>query len=108
MGLLQLLTEHGANVNTSYNGLEECRSSRWRGWVLQLALDLGDEGIISFLRKRGAQGGSWIASSGVVRFGRAEDTWTREGKLKTSMRLRRHIGVNMCTGSMPDSGYLPG
>jgi hypothetical protein len=62
MGLLQLLAEHGANVNTSYNGLVECRSFRWRGWVLQLAMDLEDEEIISFLRKRGAQGGTWIAS----------------------------------------------
>jgi hypothetical protein len=44
----------------------------------------------------------------VVRFRRAEDTWTREGKLKTRMRLRKHIGVSMCTGSMPGSGYLPG
>ncbi|KAL3484302.1 ankyrin repeat-containing domain protein [Aspergillus germanicus] len=97
--LVKLLVEYGANVSISYDGFTECRSSRWRGSVLQLAMDLADEGIISFLREHGAQEKvqpyhcrEWVLSM--------EERRSSEGKRKTRMRLRRHMGVNSCCGSM--------
>ncbi|KAL3446090.1 ankyrin repeat-containing domain protein [Aspergillus insuetus] len=101
LNLVRLLVEHAANVNTSYDGFMECRSSRWRGSVLQLAMDLGDQGIISFLQEHRAKEEVVAYQFRVSRLSLEEDR-TSEGKRKRRMRLRRHMGVNSCTGSMPN------
>jgi ankyrin repeat protein len=53
--LVRLLVEHGASVNADYEGLVQSQSSWQTGCVLQLAINTGDEEIISFLLEYGAQ-----------------------------------------------------
>ncbi|KAL4756047.1 ankyrin repeat domain-containing protein [Aspergillus foveolatus] len=52
--LVQLLVESGADVNVPFEGFEKSKSSRQTGSVLQLAMDLGNKDIVSFLREHGA------------------------------------------------------
>ncbi|KAL3482620.1 ankyrin repeat-containing domain protein [Aspergillus germanicus] len=53
--LVRLLVEQGASVHADCEGLVQSQSSRQTGSLLQLAMDLGDEEIISFLLEHGAQ-----------------------------------------------------
>ncbi|OKP08275.1 Ankyrin-3 [Penicillium subrubescens] len=53
--LVQLLVESGADVNVPFEGFEKSKSSRQTGSVLQLAMELGNRDIVSFLRENGAQ-----------------------------------------------------
>jgi hypothetical protein len=104
--LLRLLVESGANVTVPFERLESSRSSRQRGSVLQLAVDLDHGEIVSFLREHGAQEDVENYASRVWTLSMEEATAPnpREARRK---RLRRHMGVNCCTGSNPGSlGYL--
>ncbi|KAL2842662.1 ankyrin repeat-containing domain protein [Aspergillus pseudodeflectus] len=89
--LTRLLVEHGASVNTDYEGLVQSQSSRQSGSLLKLAMDLGDEEIISFLLEHGAQ------EEVQTRYDRwremAEEDNSRLGKQKERRRLRRNMGL---------------
>ncbi|KAL4981878.1 ankyrin repeat-containing domain protein [Aspergillus falconensis] len=95
--LVRLLLEHGASVNTDYEGLVQSQSSRQGGSVLQLAMDLGDEDIISFLLEHRAQ------QEVQTRYDRwremAEEDNSRLGKQKERKRLRRNMGLKNCRSS---------
>jgi hypothetical protein len=105
--LVRLLVEHGASVNASYEGYVECRSSRQRGSVLRLAMDLGDQSIVSFLLEHGAQEQVEPYEFRVLKMAMGEDL-SREGKQKKRKRLRRHMGLNNnCLSSRPQYIFEP-
>ncbi|KAL3487192.1 ankyrin repeat-containing domain protein [Aspergillus germanicus] len=93
--LVRLLVESGADVNVAFEGVEESRSSRQRGSVLQLAMDLDHREIVSNLREHGAQEEVEGYASRVWRLTmeEAKAPNPREARRK---RLRRHMGVNRC------------
>ncbi|KAL2810288.1 ankyrin repeat-containing domain protein [Aspergillus granulosus] len=97
--LVQLLVESGADVNVPFEGFEKSKSSRQTGSVLQLAMDLGNKEIVSFLREHGAQ--EEVGNYGY----RKSRLWWEENNSPNAKeirrkRLRRHMGVNRCTGSI--------
>ncbi|OOQ86160.1 hypothetical protein PEBR_22595 [Penicillium brasilianum] len=97
--LVQLLLESGADVNVPFEGFEKRKSSRKTGSVLQLAMELGNKDIVSFLREHGAQ--EEVQSYGYrgIRLMWEENISPNAGEIRRK-RLRRHMGVNSCTGSI--------
>ncbi|KAL3451395.1 ankyrin repeat-containing domain protein [Aspergillus insuetus] len=95
--LVQLLVESGADLNVPFERFEESRSSRQWGSVLQLAIDLDHREIVSFLREHGAQEEVENYTSRVWRVSMEEATAPNPREARR-MRLRRHMGVNRCTG----------
>jgi hypothetical protein len=95
--LVRLLVEHGASVNADYEGLVTSQSSRGEVAVLQIAMDLGDEEIMSFLLDHGTQ------EEVQTRFDRrremAEEDNSRLGKQNARRRLRRNMGLKNCQSS---------
>jgi ankyrin repeat protein len=96
--LVQLLVESGADVNVPFEGLEKSNSSRREGSVLQLAMDLGNKEIVSFLREHGAQEEVENYAYRLIRLSWEENTSPNANGIRRK-RLRRHMGVNRCTGS---------
>lgn len=98
--LVQLLVESGADVNVPFEGFEKSKSSRMTGSVLQLAMDLGNKEIVSFLREHGAQ--EEVESYGYRRSRLCwEENYSPNANGVRRKRLRRHMGINCCTGSIP-------
>lgn len=97
--LVQLLVESGADVNVPFEGFEKSKSSRQTGSVLQLATELGNRDIVSFLREHGAQ--EEVESYGYrsIRLCWEENNSPNANEIRRK-RLRRHMGVNSCTGSI--------
>jgi ankyrin repeat protein len=98
--LVRLLVESGADVNVPFEGFEKSKSSRQRGSVLQLAMDLKNKDIVSFLCEHGAQEEVENYGYRVLRLSR-EEAMSPDAGEKRRKRLRRHMGVNRCTGSIP-------
>ncbi|KAL2822249.1 ankyrin repeat-containing domain protein [Aspergillus cavernicola] len=96
--LVRLLVEHGADVNACYEGFVESRSSRRSGSVLRLAMDLGDQEIVSFLLEHGAEEEVTPYEFRVLKMSMEEDN-SREGQQKKRKRLRRHMGLTKCLSS---------
>jgi ankyrin repeat protein len=97
--LVRLLVERGADVNIPFEGFEKSKSSRQRGSVLQLAMELGNRDIVSFLREHGAQ--EEVESYGYrgIRLSWEENNSPNANEIRRK-RLRRHMGVNSCMGSI--------
>jgi hypothetical protein len=53
--LVRLLVKSGADVKVPFEGFVKSKSSRQIGSVLQLAIELGNRDIVSFLREHSAQ-----------------------------------------------------
>ncbi|KAJ5371096.1 uncharacterized protein N7496_007188 [Penicillium cataractarum] len=98
--LVQLLVMSGADVNVPFEGFEKSKSSRQKGSVLQLAMDLGNKEIVSFLRKYGAQEEVESYEWRNHRLFWEENNSPNASEMRRK-RLRRHMGVNRCTGSIP-------
>lgn len=83
-----------------FEGFEKSKSSRQRGSILQLAMDLGNKEIVSFLREHGAQ--EQVESYGYrkIRLWWEEKNSPNASEIRRK-RLWRHMGVNCCTGSIP-------
>ncbi|KAL2834837.1 ankyrin repeat-containing domain protein [Aspergillus pseudoustus] len=98
--LVRLLVESGADVNVPFEGFERSRSSRQSGSVLQLAMDLDHKEIVLFLRERAAKEELESYAYRVLRLSMEEAMAPNAGELRRK-RLRRHMGLNGCTGSNP-------
>ncbi|KAJ0413109.1 ankyrin repeat-containing domain protein [Aspergillus carlsbadensis] len=98
--LVRLLVESGADVNIPFEGFERSRSARRSGSILQLAMDLDHKEIESFLRERAAREKVETYGYRVLRLTMEEAMAPNAGELERK-RLRRHMGVNRCTGSNP-------
>ena len=99
--LVRLLVEHGADVNVPFEGFVGNRSPREKGSVLRLAMDLESQDIVSFLREHGAQEDVGDYRTRVFRLSWEEGTVSPTGRRKRRTRLRRHMGINRCNGSLP-------
>jgi hypothetical protein len=97
---VRLLVERGADVNVPFQGFQKSRSFRQTGCVFQLAMDLDHEEIVSFLREHGAQEEVENYANRVWRL-RMEEAMAPNAREARRKRLRRHMGVNRCTGSNP-------
>ncbi|KAL4769962.1 ankyrin repeat-containing domain protein [Aspergillus nidulans var. acristatus] len=101
--LVRLLVEHGADVNVPFEGFVGNQSSREKGSVLRLAMDLESQDIVSFLREHGAQEDVVDYTTRVSRLSLEEATVWSSGRQKRRTRLRRHMGINRCNSFIPSS-----
>ncbi|KAL3477023.1 ankyrin repeat-containing domain protein [Aspergillus californicus] len=98
--LVRLLVESGADVNVPFEGFQKSKSSKQGGSVLQLAMDLDNTDIVSFLCEHGAHEEVENYEYRLHRLTWAECLSPDPGSTRRK-RLRRHMGVNRCTGSIP-------